>query len=81
MDVTPYLSQEEIEFLSDNGTTWQSEFMVVPDWEKYESFSEKDFAVQYTNKRVRVTGPFFCPMAGWQNVTPVRMDFTKVVVE
>lgn len=80
MDMSPYLSQEEIEFLSDNGTTWQSEFMVVPDWEKYESFSEKDFAAQFANKRVRVTGSLFCPMAGWQNVTPVRMDYTKVEV-
>ncbi len=54
--------------------------MVVPDWEKYESFSEKDFAAQYSHKRVRVTGSLFCPMAGWQNVTPVRMDFSKVEV-
>lgn len=80
VDMTPYLSQEEIDFLSDNGTIWQSEFMVVPDWEKYESFSEKDFAAQYSHKRVRVTGSLFCPMAGWQNVTPVRMDFSKVEV-
>lgn len=80
MDMTPYLSQEEIDFLSVNGTTWQSEFMVVPDWEKYESFSEKDFATQFANKRVRVTGSLFCPMAGWQNATLVRMDFSKVEV-
>lgn len=78
VDMTSYLSQEEIEFLSDNGSTWQSEFMVVPDWEKYESFSEKDFAEQYAHKSVRVTGSLFCPMAGWQNATLVRVDFTKV---
>lgn len=80
VDMSQYLSQEEIEFLSDNGTTWQSEFMVVPDWEKYESFSEKDFATQFANKRVRVTGSLFCPMVGWQNATLVRMDFTKVEI-
>lgn len=78
VDMAPYLSQEEVEFLSDNGTTWQSEFMVVPDWGKYESFSEKDFAARFANKRIRVTGSLFCPMAGWQNATLVRMDFTKV---
>jgi hypothetical protein len=80
MDMTPYLSQEEVEFLSDNGATWQSEFMVVPDWEKFGPFSEKDFAAQYAHKRVRVMGSLFCPMAGWMNVTLVRMDFSKVEV-
>lgn len=78
MDMTQYLSQEEIDFLSDNGTIWQSEFMVVPRWDLPESISEKDFASQYANKRVRVTGSLLCPMAGWMNVTLVRMDFTKV---
>lgn len=78
VDVAPYLSQEEIDFLSEDGTTWQSEFMVVPDWGKYESFSEKDFAARFANKRIRVTGSLYCPMAGWQNATLVRMDFTKV---
>ena len=80
VDMTPYLSQEEIEFLSDNGTTLQSEFMVVPRWDLPESISEKDFASQYANKRVRVTGSLLCPMAGWMNVTLVRMDFSKVEV-
>lgn len=78
MDMTQYLSQEEIDFLSEDGTTWQSEFMVVPRWDLPESISEKDFASQYANKRVRVTGSLLCPMAGWMNVTLVRMDFTKV---
>jgi len=80
MDMTQYLSQEEIDFLSEDGTTWQSEFMVVPRWDLPESISEKDFASQYANKRVRVTGSLFCPMAGWMNVTLVRMDFTKLEV-
>ena len=80
VDVTPCLSQEEIDFLSEDGTTWQSEFMVVPRWDLPESISEKDFASQYANKRARVTGSLLCPMAGWMNVTLVRMDFTKVEV-
>lgn len=75
VDVTPYLSQEEIDFLSEDGTTWQSEFMVVQDWEVFESFSNESFAAQYAHKRVRVTGTFFYPDAGWRNVTLVRMDF------
>ena len=78
VDMTPYLSQEEIEFLSNNDTIWQSEFMVVPRWDMPESISEKDFAAQYANKRVRVTGSLLCPMFSWMNVTLVRMDFTKV---
>ena len=81
VDITRFLDKESVEALIDYcGDTMQSEFMVVPDWEKYESFSEKDFAAQFANKHVRVTGSMFCPMAGWQNATLVRMDFTKVEV-
>lgn len=79
IDMTQYLDKEGIEALKDYaGTTLQSEFMIVPDWEVFESFSYKDFAAKYANKRIRVTGTLFFPMAGWQNVTPVRMDFSKV---
>jgi len=81
IDMTQYLDQEDLTALKDySGETWQSEFMVVPDWEVFESFSNEDFAAKYANKRVRFTGTMFFPMAGWQNVTPVRMDFTKVEV-
>lgn len=79
IDMTQYLDKEGIEALKDYaGTTLQSEFMIVPDWEVFESFSYKDFAAKYANKRIRVTGTLFFPMGGWQNVTPVRMDFSKV---
>ena len=79
IDMTQYLDQEDLKALKDySGETWQSEFMVVPDWEVFESFSNEDFAAKYANKRVRFTGTMFFPMAGWQNVTPVRMDYTKV---
>ena len=40
----------------------------------------KDFAAKFAHKRIRVTGTLFYPMGGWQNVTPVRMDFSKVEV-
>lgn len=80
IDMTQYLSQEEVEFLLDVDTTMQSEFMLVPDWEVFESFSGKDFAAQYAHKRVRVTGTLLCPMAGWRNITLVRLDFSKVDV-
>ena len=79
IDMTQYLDKEGIEALKDYaGTTLQSEFMIVPDWEVFESFSYKDFAAKYAHKRIRVTGTLFFPMGGWQNVTPVRMDFSKV---
>lgn len=79
IDMAQYLDKEDVEALKDYaGTTLQSEFMIVPDWEVFESFSYKDFAAKYANKRIRVTGTLFFPMGGWQNVTPVRMDFSKV---
>ena len=82
IDMSQYLDKEDAENLVECcGETKQSEFMIVPEWEVFESFSYKDFAAKYANKRIRVTGTLFFPMAGWQNVTPVRMDFSKVEVE
>jgi hypothetical protein len=54
--------------------------MVVPRWDWPEAISEKDFAAQYANKRVRVTCSLFCPMAGWMNMSLVRMNFSEVEV-
>lgn len=79
IDMSQYLDKEDIEALKQySGTTLQSEIMIVPDWDVFESFSYEAFASQFANKRVRVTGTFFYPDGGWSNVTPVRMDFTKV---
>ncbi len=78
LDMTQYLKGDELAPLIEYDETMQSEFMIVPDWEVFESFSYKDFAAKYANKRIRVTGTLFFPMGGWQNVTPVRMDFSKV---
>ena len=81
IDMPHYLDKEDAEALKEYcGETLQSEFMIVPDWEVFESFSYKDFAAKYAHKRIRVTGTLFCPMGGWQNVTPVRMDVSKVEV-
>ena len=79
IDMTRYLDKEDLESLSDYaGTTLQSEFMVVPDWDAFESFSNEVFATKFVHKRVRVTGTLLFPDGGWRNVTPVRMDFIKV---
>ena len=79
-DMSQYLDKEEIQALKKySGTTLQSRFVLSPDYTIYETaLYGKDFADMYANKRVRVTGTLFFPMAGWQNVTPVRMDYTKV---
>lgn len=81
IDMIQYLDKEGIEALKDYaGTTLQSEFMIVPDWEVFESFSYKDFAAKYANKRIRVTGTLFFPMAGWHYVTSVAMEYSRVEV-
>ena len=80
IDMSQYLDKEDIQALKEySGTTMQSQFVLSPDYTIYETaLYGKDFADMYANKRVRLTGTFFFPRAGWQNVTPVRMDYTKV---
>jgi len=80
IDMSLYLNKEDVEALKNySGTTLQSQFILSPDYTIYETaLYGKDFADMYANKHVRVTGTLFFPMAGWQNVTPVRMDYTKV---
>lgn len=78
LDMTQYLKGDELAPLIEYDETMQSEFLMVQDFESDKPFSGKDFAAQYANKRIRVTGTLFFPMGGWQNVTPVRMDFSKV---
>jgi len=81
IDMSQYIDKEDVEALKDYaGTTLQSEFLVVPDWEVFESFSYKDFAAKYANKRIRVTGTLFFPMAGWHYITPVALEFGRVEV-
>lgn len=80
IDVTPYLYPEEIGFFSERRAAKQCEFMIVPDWDLYESLSDKEFAEKFANKRVRVTGKMIYPGFGWQNVTPLIMVRSKVEV-
>lgn len=84
MDVTRYIeTEDELKVLveyAESDETMQSEFLLVPNWDVFESFSEKDFAAQFAHKRVRVTGTLFVPMAGWHYVTPVAMVFSRVEV-
>ena len=82
IDMSQYLNKEDIQALKEySGTTLQSQFVMSPDYSIYETaLFGKDFADMYANKRVRVTSTLFFPDGGWQNVTPVRMDYTKVEV-
>ena len=81
IDMSQYFDKEDIQALKKySGTTLQSQFVLSPDYTIYETTSfGNDFADMYANKRVRVTGTLFFPMAGWQNATLVRMDFSKVL--
>lgn len=80
LDMTQYLKGDELAPLVEYDETMQSEFLMVQDFESDKPFSGKDFAAQYANKRVRVTGTLFFPMAGWHYVTPVAMEYSRVEV-
>lgn len=80
LDMAKYLKGDELAPLQEYGETMQSEFLMVQDFESDKPFSGKDFAAQYANKRVRVTGTLFFPMAGWHYVTPVAMEYSRVEV-
>ncbi len=83
-DVTQYIETEDelkvlVEYV-ESDETMQSEFLLVPNWDVFESFSGKDFATQFALKRIRVTGTLFVPLAGWHYVTPVAMEYSRVEV-
>ena len=80
LDMAQYLDGDGLASLIEYGESMQSEFLMVQDFESDEPFSGKDFAAQYANKRVRVTGTLFFPMAGWHYVTPVAMEYSRVEV-
>lgn len=80
LDMTHYLKGDELAPLIEYGETMQSEFLMVQDFESDKTFSGKDFAAKYANKRIRVTGTLFFPMAGWHYVTPVAMEYSRVEV-
>lgn len=81
VDVSPFLDRDELWALVDiEGTVMQSKFLLVPEHDLFETISWRDYAERFAHKRIRVSGTLFFPMGGWQNVTPVRMDFSKVEV-
>ncbi len=73
IDVKQYLSDDDLELFD---KTVQSEFMVVPNFQ----FSGEHFAAKYANKRVRVKGTLYVPMAGWRNVTDVVMNLSEIML-
>lgn len=81
VDVSPFLDRDELQALVDiEGTVMQSEFMLVPDQNLFETISWRDYAEQFAHKRVRVSGTLFFPMAGWHYITPVAVEFGRVEV-
>lgn len=81
VDVSPFLDRDELQALVDiEGTVMQSEFMLVPDQNLFETISWRDYAERFAHKRIRVTGTLFFPMAGWHYITPVAVEFGKVEV-
>lgn len=75
INVAPYTEYWEEE-LSDWLEPYQSHFMIVPEFK----YSSREFAETYANKRVRVTGTFYVPMAGWRNATVVVMSVKDIRV-
>lgn len=73
IDVTRYLTESDNDFLSEKA---QSAFMIVPNFR----YTSAEFAQKYANKRVRVSGLFYVPMAGWRNATDVVMDLRRIEV-
>ncbi len=81
VDVSPFLDRDELRALADyDSSVMQSEFMLVPNQDLFETISWRDYAEQFAHKRVRVTGTLFFPMAGWHYITPVAVEFGKVEV-
>lgn len=82
VDVSLFLDRDELQALVDiEGSVMQSEFMLVPNHDLFETFSWRDYAERFAHKRVRVSGTLFFPMAGWHYITPVAVEFGKVEVE
>jgi len=71
LNVVPYLEDGEDDFIS---SPYQSGIMVVPQF----SYSAKNFAAQYANKRVRVSGNLYAPGGGWRNATDVVMELKNI---
>lgn len=75
INVAPYTEYWDDELL-DWLEPYQSHFMIVPEFK----YSIQEFAETYANKKVRVTGTFYVPMAGWRNATTVVMSVKDIRV-
>ena len=74
------LDRELMTALVELGETLQSEFLMVRKFDSDVPFSGSDFAARYAHKRVRVTGSFFLPVAGWHYITPAALEYSRVEV-
>lgn len=73
VNVTPYLTEEEREWLDE---ARQSAIMVLPQFK----YSAKNFAEKYANKHVRAKGTLHIPGAGWRNATLVVMSMKEIQI-
>ena len=71
VDVTPYFDEWDKDNLKKSSYT---AFMVG-----FQN-SQRDFALKYANKRVRVTGTFHLVIAGWRYATDVVMETEKIAL-
>jgi hypothetical protein len=72
VDVSPYLVESDYDFIYD---TFHNRFMA-----QQTSYSGRQFAEKFANKRVRITGELYPAIAGWRNVTEVLLGVDKIEV-
>jgi hypothetical protein len=72
VDVSPYLVESDYDFIYD---TFHNRFMA-----QQTSYSGRQFAEKFANKRVRITGELYPAIAGWRNVTEVILGVDKIEV-
>lgn len=71
INIVPYLEPGEDDLIS---SPYQSAVMVLPQF----TYSSREFAAQYANKRVRVSGNLYAPGGGWRNSTDVVMQMHSI---
>ena len=82
VDMTQYFSKQELVGLkNDDGETFLSRFLIVPIDDLSESFSGKDFADMFAGESVRITGTFCHSDAGWRNIAPIALKYSRVEIQ
>ncbi len=80
INVIPYLDRENKNNLlsivdeSEISEIKYSNFMIVPNF----YYDEENFVKLFVNKRVRATGSFYVPIAGWRYYTMVIMNLDSI---